>query len=126
MKLLIVLLLVFAAVISLGFWTNHLLIVQAHDLIEDVRQVELEIENNRWDTAYARAIGLEKVWDKEAEWWTTILDHCEIDEIKFTLARTKEYIAGKDPVLANGQLEELRLMIENIPDKEALKIKNIL
>jgi len=126
MKLLIVLLLIFAAVISLGFWINHSLNVQANNLIKEIRQIEREIENNRWDTAYTKTVSFERSWDKKAGWWPTILDHCEMDEIKFAIARTKEYVAEKNPVLANGQLSELELMIKNIPDKEVVKIKNIL
>ena len=55
-----------------------------------------------------------------------ILDHQEIDNIEFSLAKIKEYVASRDLPLALGQLSELKLMIEHIPRKEAVNLENIL
>ncbi len=126
MRLLLVLLTIFAAVVSLGFWTNHLLQVSAGEMLQNIEKVTIGVEKNQWDEAYAQTIELERVWDKEAKWWPTILDHQEIDNIEFSMARAREYVAAKSAPLSLGQFSELALMIKHIPEKETISLKNIL
>ncbi|MFA4884631.1 MAG: DUF4363 family protein [Desulfotomaculaceae bacterium] len=126
MRLLLALLIIFAAVISLGFWTNHLLQASASELLQNIGQIEQGLERNQWDKAYAQTAELEKVWDKKAKWWPTVLDHSEIDNIEFSMAKVKEYVATKNTALSRGQLSELKLMIKHIPEKETIRLKNIL
>ncbi|OPY59815.1 MAG: hypothetical protein A4E55_00004 [Pelotomaculum sp. PtaU1.Bin035] len=126
MRLLSVLLIIFAVVVSLGFWTNHLLQASASELLQNIERIEEGLERNQWDDAYAQITELEKAWDKKAKWWPTVLDHQEIDNIEFSMAKAKEYVAKKDIALSWGQLTELKLMIQHIPEKEAIRLKNIL
>ncbi len=126
MKLLISLLIIFAAIVTLGFWTNHSLKVSTDELLGNIDQVVQGIENNRWDAAYAQTIELENKWDKKASWWPTVLDHQEIDNIEFAMARVREYVATRDTALSRGELSELRLMLKHIPEKESIRLKNIL
>jgi len=126
MKLLSALLIIFAAVISLGFWTNHLLQASASELLQNIEQIEQRLERNQWDEANVQTAELEKAWDKKAKWWPTVLDHQEIDNIEFSMAKAKEYVAKKDTALSWGQLTELKLMIKHIPEKEAIRLENIL
>lgn len=126
MRLLLALLIIFAAVISLGFWTNHLLQASASELLQNIGQIEQGLERNQWDMAYAQTTELEKAWDEKAKWWPTILDHSEIDNIEFSMAKVKEYVATKNIALSRGQLSELKLMIKHIPETEAIELKNIL
>ncbi|MDD3653887.1 MAG: DUF4363 family protein [Desulfotomaculaceae bacterium] len=126
MRLLAALLIIFAAAISLGFWVNHQLQVSASELIQHIEQIESGLEKNQWDDASAQVAELEKAWEQKAKWWPTILDHQEIDNIEFSLAKFKEYVAKKDTALSWGQLTELKLMLKHIPEKEAITIENIL
>jgi len=126
MRLLIILLVLFAVVAAAGFWTNHLLEASTADLLENVDKIGVEIKKDNWETAYRKTLGLEKVWDKKAKWWPMVLDHQEMDNIEFAMARFKEYVDTRDHSLSRGQLSELRLMIKHIPEKESLTIKNIL
>ncbi|HOV79062.1 MAG TPA: DUF4363 family protein [Bacillota bacterium] len=126
MRVLAVLLIIFAAVISLGFWTNHMLTASAGELLQNIEQIERGLERNQWDMAYAQTAELEKIWDKKSKWWPTVLDHQEIDNIEFSMAKVKEYVATKNTALSRGQLSELKLMIKHIPEKESVNIKNIL
>lgn len=126
MRLMLALLVIFAAIVSLGLWTNHLLQVSADELLKNIEQVTQGIENNQWDEAYAQIIELEKTWDKKAKWWPTVLDHQEIDNIEFSMARVREYVATKNTPLSRGQLSELKLMIKHIPEKETIRLGNIL
>ncbi len=126
MRLLVSLLVIFAVAVSLGFWTNHKLAVSTGDLLENIEKIEAGIENNQWETARSHTMDLEETWDKKASWWPTVMDHQEIDNIEFAMAKVKEYIGNRNAALSWGQLSELKLMIKHIPEKEAVTIKNIL
>jgi hypothetical protein len=126
MRLLAVLLIIFAAVVSLGFWTNHSIKASSDDLLKNIEKISAEIDKNQWDRACKQTTSLERTWDKQKKWWPTVMDHQEIDNIDFAMARVREYIAAKDVALAKGQLSELRMIVEHIPEKEAISIKNIL
>jgi len=126
MRMLVAVLILFAAIVTLGFWTNHSLKVSTDELLGNIDQVVQGIENNRWDAAYAQTIELENKWDKKASWWPTVLDHQEIDNIEFAMARVREYVATRDTALSRGELSELRLMLKHIPEKESIRLRNIL
>lgn len=125
MRLLLALLVLFVATVSFSVWSNHLLNKTTADLLKDVEKIAVELENNRWDAAYRQTVGLERDWKKKAGWWPTVLDHQEMDNIDFAMARFKEYVATRDSALSRGQLSELKVMIKHIPEKEALSLKNI-
>ena len=125
MRLLLVLLILFASIISFSFWTNHHLQASAGELLQSIEQIEEGLQNNHWEQAMAGTGQLEETWGKKADWWPIVLDHQEIDNIEFSMAKTREYISTKNDSLSRGQLSELKLMIKHIPEKESLKIKNI-
>ncbi|MDF9408458.1 MAG: hypothetical protein A4E52_01413 [Pelotomaculum sp. PtaB.Bin013] len=126
MRLLSALLIIFAAIVALGFWTNHRLQVSSGELMSNIEQIEQRLESNQWNEAYEQTAELEKSWENKAKWWPTVLDHQEIDNIEFSMAKIKEYIARKDIALSWGQLAELKLMVNHIPEKEAIRLKNVL
>lgn len=126
MRLLTPLILIFALIIGLGAWTNDLLEDSAHELSQQIEVISGQIAEERWEEAVKHTIKLEEIWKEEARWWPIFLEHQEIDNIEFSLARIKEYVASENRPLARGQLAELKLMIEHIPEKEAVNLKNIL
>lgn len=120
-----VLLIIFALIISFSLWTNHMLQASAGEMLQKIAQIEQGLENNQWEQARADTIELEETWDKQAKWWPAFLDHQEIDNIEFCMAKAREYIATKNTSLSWGQLSELKLMIKHIPEKESLSLQNI-
>lgn len=126
MRLLAVLLIIFAGVVVLGGWTNHKLEVTTADLLKTIDSLNRSVEKKDWDQAGKGTARLEKSWEEKAGWWPVLLDHQEMDNIKFSLARVKEYVSSHDLTLSRGQLAELREMISHIPEKEAVTLKNIL
>ena len=126
MRVLAPLVVMLALLIALGLWTNHSLETTARELAREIDSISAEIEQDRWDKAVKKTIQLEKLWDQKARWWPIFLEHQEMDNIEFSLARVKEYVASQNRSLSQGQLSELKLMIEHIPEKEAVTLKNIL
>ena len=126
MKLVWAVLLVFVVIVSLGFWTNYSLNASTGQLLQNVDLTAQALRNNQWDVAYGQSMQLETTWEEKTSWWPVVLDHSEIDIVRFDVGRLKEYIAGRNSALALGQVEELRLKLEHIPEKEAITVKNIL
>jgi len=126
MRLLVILAVLLVGVIALGLWVNHSLDVAAKDLEKNINQVSEQIDTANWDNAYKQTVAFENTWKQKETWWPVVLDHQEMDNIDFSLAKAKEYIRAKDKVLSLGQLAELRLMILHLPEKEAVNLKNIL
>jgi len=64
------------------------------------------------------------LWNKHKGWWAMVIDHQEIDQIDMALIRTRQYIDLQDRD-ASVELAVLRRMLEHIPDKEQVNLKNI-
>lgn len=126
MRLLGIIIVILLLIIGADFWINHKLQVATDDLIQQIDQVTMQIKENQWHDAEEQTEKLETEWKEEAEWWPIFLEHQEMDNIEFSMAKFKEYVATENNSLSLGQLSELRTMIEHIPKKEAINIKNIL
>jgi hypothetical protein len=113
-------------IVCAGFWLNHELQMSTNELIQQIDQVGTQINENNWPEAMEQTNKLEQVWEEKAKWWPIFLEHQEMDNIEFAMAKFKEYVANKNTSLSMGQLSEIRLMIEHIPEKEEVNIKNIL
>lgn len=109
-----------------GFWTTYSLVVSTHEISREIDQVYNAVKDGQWQTAAIRTGRLETVWEEKARWWPIFLDHQEMDNIDFSMARVKEYVNSRSAALSLGQLSELKLMVEHIPAKETVNLKNIL
>ncbi|NLX03143.1 MAG: DUF4363 family protein [Syntrophomonadaceae bacterium] len=125
MRLLATLAVILALVIGMGAWFNHSLQTSSDDLTGQIEMLSSTIRQQDWETAVEHSENLEKLWEQKAKWWPVFLDHQEMDNIEFSLARVKEYVTSQDDALSLGQLSELKLMIEHIPRKEAVNLENI-
>jgi len=112
--------------IGAGFWINNSLQESTDRLSNQIQQVSNSIQQGDWSGARRSSDKLQRSWEKDARWWPVVLDHQEIDNIEFTMSRTSEYVRNQDPALAQGQLAELKLMVEHIPRKEEVNLENIL
>ncbi len=126
MRLLTVLLIILTCLVGLGFWNNAALWETTDQMTVQIEQIMQEIDGQRWDQASQQTARLEKNWHEKAKWWPVFLDHQEIDNIEFSLAKVKKYVDTHDKPLAQGQLSELHLMLEHIPEKETINLENIL
>jgi len=126
MRLFVTLLIVLMLLIGLGTWNNTALQDSTDEMTSQIEQVMKNIDGQRWDQARQETDKLEKSWHENARWWPVFLDHQEIDNIEFSLAKVKKYVDTRNASLAQGQLSELNLMLKHIPDKESVNLENIL
>ncbi len=126
MRLMIIVLTVLALLVGFGCWNNRALLDSTEKMTAQIEQVMGDVDGQHWDQARLRTRQLEKSWHENAKWWPIFLDHQEIDNLEFSLAKIKKYVDTRNAPLAQGQLSELNLMLQHIPDKEAVNLENIL
>lgn len=126
MRMLTIIGVILGLLIGAGSWINYALQDAAERLSSRVEQVSVELKRGDWSAARRGSEQMQSSWKQDARWWPVVLDHQEIDNIEFTMARTGEYVNNKDLALAQGQLAELKLMVEHIPRKEMVNLENIL
>jgi hypothetical protein len=112
--------------VGLGTWTNHALQDSTDKITVQIDQIMTNINEQRWEQARQQTKKLENTWHDDAKWWPVFLDHQEIDNIEFSLAKVKKYVDTSNAPLAQGQLSELNLMVKHIPEKETVNLENIL
>ncbi|GAB6157255.1 DUF4363 family protein [Desulfotomaculum varum] len=126
MRLLAALSIMIVLLVVMGLWINHSITEAAHELSSHVQLISREVKQSDWQQANKQIDELEQKWRQIGSWWPAVLDHQEIDNIEFSLAKVKEYLAAGDRVHSLAQLSELNLMILHLPEKESLQLKNIL
>lgn len=126
MKTLIAMLAVLGLVVGGGIWSNNRLETSAHTLNTQVNKVMADVGDEQWTSAQSGVRRLNQEWHRQGKWWPVFLDHQEMDNIDFALARAEKYVYTRDRALALGEFSELRSMIEHLPEKEAVNMKNIL
>jgi len=126
MRLMVTIITLSVIILGLGFWSNYSLQASSDELTKQINIISTDIKNGKWQAAKNHNEELQRTWDKKAKWWPVFLDHQEMDNIEFSLARVQEYVASNNKSLSLGQLSELKLMVKHIPEKEALNIENIL
>ncbi len=125
MRLLGSVIVILLLIVGADIWINHKLQSTADGLVEQIDQLSLQIKENQWQNAVEQTEEFEQEWKQKAEWWPMYIEHQEMDNIEFSLARFKEYVASEDDALSLGQLSEIRTMIEHIPRKEDIDLGNI-
>lgn len=100
--------------ITAGELTDLLLATQNAVLVEDWAQAE-----DRLNICLVR-------WEKLQQTWAALINHKEVDEIKMTFERAKEYVNNQEKASALAELAVAKLLIEHVPQKEKPSWSNIL
>jgi len=111
--------------VGLGFYTIDRFQGNATQMLDEIGRTETAIFAARWDEAAASIDNIKRAWEKHQRWWNVFIDHDEIDNIDTALTRTEQYVKARERVLATGELAVLKLMLEHIPEKERVSLKNI-
>ena len=126
LKIVISLAVLLAVIIAISVSTVSTLNAASKELDEHLSRIESSISANNWDKATQELSYIQGTWSKTEKTWAMLLDHFEIDNIDTTLSRLSKFIEAKSTPLSLGELAALRQYIEHIPEKESLKLKNIL
>lgn len=124
-KILISITVIVALILGTAYFSNRILISDAHSLEDKIVSVEANMKKEDWEKAQSGFTSILNEWPKVENKWALLIDHAEIDNIEDALTKVAEYIKAKDSSLALAELATLKNYITHIPEKESLNIKNI-
>ena len=126
MKALHIIILLLIVLLTAGFGSYYYLDQSSSNLLDLVQEIEKPLSQQDWQQAEkATEVFLEK-WKKQKEIWLLIIDHQEIDSIEESISKVKAYIENKNKPLAQGELVSIKQLVQHVPIKEELNLKNIL
>lgn len=126
MRIYVAVVVVLLLVLAVSFATLDKLNSTAKELVEDFDGLEEAIATGNWAAAGHDVEELARKWNQHKDWWAIVIDHREIDNIEMSLIRIGQYICMQDRALAAGELAVLKQLLEHIPEKEKVNLKNIL
>ncbi|WP_298198021.1 DUF4363 family protein [Desulfosporosinus sp.] len=93
---------------------------------EHLELLEQSISIEKWEGAQKELSTVQQSWEKNNTWWSILLDHEEIDTINICLSRLESLLARQDVTLSLAEVSTLKLLFENLHDKEKFTLKNVL
>ncbi|MDO0824487.1 DUF4363 family protein [Desulfosporosinus nitroreducens] len=93
---------------------------------EHLELLEQSISIEKWEGAQKELSTVQQSWEKNNTWWSILLDHEEIDTIDISLSRLESLLARQDVTLSLAEVSTLKLLFENLHDKEKFTLKNVL
>lgn len=98
----------------------------AAELSQQIEQVQALVSAGDWDVARSQFQQAEKRWGEVGEIWAAIIRHQEIDELEKAFARIGQFLASEERGLALAELEMAKLLLEHVPEKEKVRLHNIM
>lgn len=125
MKKIIILLLILGLVLGFGIWDLRKINHSSKDMINDIDKLANHVVNKEWDNAISKYKAISSKWSKYENIWSIMIDHFEVDQIETSIARLKVYIEQENKSDSLAEISNLKVLIEHIPAKEAVTLKNI-
>lgn len=92
-------------------------------LLEETLQA---VQEEDWGQAEAMISNSLERWEMVQRFWSAMINHKEVDEIRTALERSKEYVASQEKAAALAELAVAKLLVEHVPEKERPSWSNIL
>jgi len=105
--------------------TNYL-VRTAAELSEQIVQVQALVLDSEWEMARAEFRRTDTRWSEVGEVWAAIIRHQEIDELEKSFARIQQFLASEERGLALAELEMAKLLLRHVPEKEKIRLHNIM
>lgn len=126
-KTLIISIIGFIVIITIGLITQSYLEKSADSLLKDVNALKLLIVANKSELTNKIKEPLVEEWEKTKKIWSALIDHDELDSIEEIIKRIEILLSSpeeKAELLA--ELNRLDFYLHHIPEKEGFELENIL
>jgi len=125
MRVIVITCIIIALIISLGLLSINMLVNNTKTLGSLITRIEDEIMNGRWEEAVKIENQLKYQWEKYKKIWPMLIDHADVDKVTTYLCELEVFITKKDEIMAASRLAVLKLLMQNIPEKEYVILQNI-
>ncbi len=110
--------------ISLGM--NMYLTRTAWELSWQLEQVQQSVRSGRWAEAEHSFEQAAEQWKETRHIWALVIRHQEIDALEVAFARISQFLSVQELAESLAELEAARSLLEHIPEKERVRLQNIM
>ncbi len=97
------------------------------ELIQDqLEEADVLLQSQQWDEASSVIADAYDSWLGAKSWWAVFLNHSTLDSIEISYKRLQQFALTKDVSQSLAELHTLKILLENIPESESLRLNNIL
>ncbi len=126
MRVFVASLLVMILIIIGWFYIYDYIKTLTSEFIHSLNVLDRIIDTEDWNNAYTHFNKIDNNWNEAKMIWKLIIDHEEIHDINFAMAKVNKYVELKDKSLSLGEIEYLKRLFESIVEAKTLNIQNIL
>lgn len=114
------------AIVFSSLGVNRYLGQTSLELCQQIEQIQASVSAGQWDAAESRFQRVDSRWEEVRSIWAAIIRHQEIDELEKAFVRIEQFIISQDKGLALAELETAKLLLEHVPEKEKIRLHNIM
>ena len=97
----------------------------ADDLIAILENMVENVQGENWGKSQDLYAEFDKKWMDTKEFWATLVDHQELDEINTSITKVKYYNLENKSMETLIELEYMIRFIQHLKEKERLTISNL-
>lgn len=112
-------------IIALGLFTQQLLYKDSVRLGDAIEKMQNNTKAGKWDQAVSDLNQIIRDWEEIKKYWSSLIDHQEIDNIDVTLSKLMPLLEEKDIASALSEAATLSKFIKHIPEREKLSLDNL-
>lgn len=126
MRTFIAAIVILAVLVGFGTYAYKYIEKTANSLVTKTELVQKNAINRNWKQTEKSFNALRSSWDNSSKKWTMLIDHQELDNINISLSRARQYLDTRYEPGLLAELAELKLLLQHIPQKEAINIDNMI
>ena len=111
--------------VGAGWGSNRFLEQGSDSLVVIAEDLQTEIYGQEWNKAQITFAEIKKSWQQMSKYWPMLVHHQEMDRIEESLTKLEVYLLYQEPSDAQAELRTLVKLIQHIPKKETLNLKNL-
>lgn len=125
MRAIIIIVTGFFIIFAVSTYTAYSISNTADRLQLNLQETEEFIHSDSWDKALSSIDKTLLEWSDIKKQWAIVLNHTTLSNIEISINRLKQYTLTKNTPLSLGELNTLRILLQDIPQSEYLRFHNI-
>lgn len=123
-RLVSVLVILVVAIVLISFWESYIT-SSSRELLSDTEQAQQYGLQENWVEAGKALDDFNVKWNGMRDLWQAFIDHTEIDNISFSLARARALVQVQGLDNYAAEIAGLAEMLRHIPRRQTLSLGNL-
>lgn len=116
----------FAILIGGSMYVTNKIELTAQNINSQLEQAEELINSNDWDEAIGIINQAYEKWQPVKPYWALVLNHNTLSSIEISCLRLQQYALYKEYAHTLAEIETLKILLNDIPESQSIRIYNIL